>query len=210
VRKGLATFKAGPGADGARVLLDGRLVPELPATIEVPAGKQLTLVASKQGFSTYKRMVSFDDGVAEKTFEIRSEGVAPLNITNIQIRCPVFTVLDNLGYGTDGSDPRSLILLRFADGVDGFGGAEEDLATKCARLGIAWTIFRPTLIYGCASDKNVTTIANFVRRFGFFPAVGRATGKRQPVHADDLAQACVTAIDCAATFEASLGSFARS
>jgi serine/threonine-protein kinase len=70
VLKGLATFKAGPGADGARVLLDGRLVPELPSTIEVPAGKQLTLIASKPGFSTYKRMVSFEDGVAEKTFEI--------------------------------------------------------------------------------------------------------------------------------------------
>jgi hypothetical protein len=70
VLKGLATFKAGPGADGARVLLDGRLVPELPATIEVPAGKQLTLVASKTGYSTYKRTISFNDGVAEKTFEI--------------------------------------------------------------------------------------------------------------------------------------------
>src|SRR5450631_2802883 len=29
------------------------------------------------------------------------------NITNIQIRCPVFTMLDNLGYGTDGSYPQS-------------------------------------------------------------------------------------------------------
>jgi hypothetical protein len=70
VKKGLATFKAGPGADGARVLLDGRLVPELPATIEVPAGKQLTLVATKSGYSTYRRTVSFEDGVAEKAFEI--------------------------------------------------------------------------------------------------------------------------------------------
>jgi serine/threonine-protein kinase len=70
VLKGLATFKAGPGADGAHVLLDGRLVPELPATIEVPAGKQLTLLASKTGYETYRRMVNFDDGVAEKTFEI--------------------------------------------------------------------------------------------------------------------------------------------
>lgn len=86
VLKGLATFKAGPGADGARVLLDGRLVPELPSTIEVPAGKQLTLVASKQGFSTYKRMVSFDDGVAEKTFEITmaegNEDTAPLPVAD--------------------------------------------------------------------------------------------------------------------------------
>ncbi len=70
VLKGLATFKAGPGADGARVLLDGRLVPELPATIEVPAGKQLMLVATKNGYSTYRRVVSFDDGIAEKSFEI--------------------------------------------------------------------------------------------------------------------------------------------
>ncbi|HVU01430.1 MAG TPA: carboxypeptidase regulatory-like domain-containing protein [Polyangiaceae bacterium] len=82
VKKGLATFKPGPGADGARVLLDGRLVPELPATIEVPAGKQLTLLATKSGYSTYRRNVNFDDGIAEKTFEITmAEGVedAPLS-----------------------------------------------------------------------------------------------------------------------------------
>lgn len=70
VLKGLATFKAGAGADGARVLLDGRLLPELPATIEVPAGKQLTLLATKAGYSTYRRTIGFNDGVAEKTFEI--------------------------------------------------------------------------------------------------------------------------------------------
>jgi serine/threonine-protein kinase len=70
VLKGLATFKAGAGADGARVLLDGRLVPELPATIEVPAGKQLALMATKPGYSAYRRTISFNDGVAEKTFEI--------------------------------------------------------------------------------------------------------------------------------------------
>ena len=70
VIKGLATFKPGPGADGARVLLDGRLVPELPSTIEVPAGKQLTLVATKDGYSTFRRAIAFEDGVAEKTFEI--------------------------------------------------------------------------------------------------------------------------------------------
>ncbi|HEX4334817.1 MAG TPA: PEGA domain-containing protein [Polyangiaceae bacterium] len=70
VLKGLATFKAGAGADGARVLLDGRMLPELPATIEVPAGKQLTLLATKAGYSTYRRTIGFNDGVAEKTFEI--------------------------------------------------------------------------------------------------------------------------------------------
>jgi serine/threonine-protein kinase len=82
VLKGLATFKAGPGADGARVLLDGRLVPELPATIEVPAGKQLSLTASKSGYSTFKRSIGFDDGIAEKTFEITMvEGSEPSDST---------------------------------------------------------------------------------------------------------------------------------
>jgi hypothetical protein len=70
VLKGLATFKAGPGADGAKVLVDGRLVPALPTTVEVPFGKTPELVARKPGYVTYRRTVSFEDGVAEKTFEI--------------------------------------------------------------------------------------------------------------------------------------------
>lgn len=70
VIKGLATIKAGPGADDARVLLDGRLIPSLPATIEVPADETHELVARKEGFSPYRRQIRFDDGVAEKTFEI--------------------------------------------------------------------------------------------------------------------------------------------
>jgi serine/threonine-protein kinase len=70
VLKGLATFKAGPGADGAKVLVDGRLVPTLPTTVEVPAGKTPQLEARKPGYATYRRTISFDDGVAEKTFEI--------------------------------------------------------------------------------------------------------------------------------------------
>jgi len=70
VLKGLATIKAGPGAEDARVLLDGRVIPSLPATIEVPADVEHTLVAKKRGYGTYRRSVSFEDGEAEKTFEI--------------------------------------------------------------------------------------------------------------------------------------------
>ena len=60
--------------------------------------------------------------------------------------------------------------------------------------GIAWTILRPTLIYGAGRDRNVTEIARFVRRFGFFPVMGAARGLRQPVAADDVARACVGAL----------------
>lgn len=78
--------------------------------------------------------------------------------------------------------------------------AEGALAEACARHGIAWTLFRPTLTYGSGRDENVAFIRRFVSRFGFFPLAGEARGLRQPVHADDLAAACVAALDCPAAF----------
>jgi nucleoside-diphosphate-sugar epimerase len=78
--------------------------------------------------------------------------------------------------------------------------AERSLQEQCERLSITWTLFRPTMIYGCGLDKNITTIANFIRRFGFFPLAGEGKGLRQPVHADDLAQACLTALNTPLTF----------
>lgn len=77
--------------------------------------------------------------------------------------------------------------------------AENRLITVCQQRGIPWTVFRPTLIYGCGLDKNVTTLANFIRRFGFFPIVGQGQGLRQPVHAEDLAMACVQACESSQT-----------
>jgi nucleoside-diphosphate-sugar epimerase len=60
--------------------------------------------------------------------------------------------------------------------------------------GVEWVILRPTLIYGRGRDKNLTEIIRFVRRWGFFPLLGQADGLRQPVHAEDLATACVSAL----------------
>lgn len=55
-------------------------------------------------------------------------------------------------------------------------------------------VLRPTLIYGLGRDKNVAEIALFIRRFGFFPLLGKAMGLRQPVHAEDVAGACLAAL----------------
>ena len=60
--------------------------------------------------------------------------------------------------------------------------------------GIEWVILRPTLIYGIGRDKNISEIARFIRRFSFFPVLGRAQGLRQPIHAEDVAAACVSAL----------------
>src|SRR5581483_4387437 len=70
----------------------------------------------------------------------------------------------------------------------------------CREKGIAVTILRPTLIYGVGLDKNITVLTGFIRRFGFFPVYPPAFGRRQPVHADDLAIAVLNVMDNEKTF----------
>jgi nucleoside-diphosphate-sugar epimerase len=77
--------------------------------------------------------------------------------------------------------------------------AEDSLRAACERHGIAWTVFRPTLIYGGGGDRNLSAIAGWARRLGFVMIAGSGRGLRQPVHADDLAAACVRALDTPAT-----------
>lgn len=78
--------------------------------------------------------------------------------------------------------------------------AEHAVMTLSQQRGIPWTLFRPTLIYGCQRDKNISFIAQFIRRFRFFPLLGQGTGLRQPVHAEDLARACLHACQTSATY----------
>jgi uncharacterized protein YbjT (DUF2867 family) len=75
--------------------------------------------------------------------------------------------------------------------------AAEDQVLDWARThGIAATILRPTMIYDGIHDQNVARIARFIRRFGCYPVAGAAAGLRQPVHADDVATACQSALQC--------------
>ncbi len=88
----------------------------------------------------------------------------------------------------DSSDPEEqAIALRLAD-------AEARVQAWAASHGVEWIILRPTLIYGLGRDKNIAEIARFIRRFGFFPLFGKANGLRQPLHAQDVAGACLAAL----------------
>lgn len=75
---------------------------------------------------------------------------------------------------------------------------ETGLTTQAERLGMQWTILRPTLIYGAGIDKSLTPIVARARRARLFP-IPMAHGMRQPVHADDIAQAVVAALHTDAT-----------
>ena len=63
--------------------------------------------------------------------------------------------------------------------------------------GIEWIILRPTLIYGLGRDKSISEITRLIRRFSFFPVFGKAQGLRQPIHAEDVAAACISALQAA-------------
>lgn len=67
------------------------------------------------------------------------------------------------------------------------------LAALCRERGSAWTLLRPTLIYGLGRDRSLTRIAQLAQRWRAFVLPAGATGRRQPVHADDLSAAAVQA-----------------
>jgi len=71
---------------------------------------------------------------------------------------------------------------------------ESEIQLTAQSRGTQLVIFRPTLIYGCGLDTNITRLAGWIRRFGFMPLNGKANGIRQPVHADDLASAAINAM----------------
>ena len=75
---------------------------------------------------------------------------------------------------------------------------ETAVARACERRGIAWTILRPTLIYGAARDRSLSPLARRAMRWRVF-GLPAGSGLRQPVHAADIATAVLRALDGGAT-----------
>ncbi len=69
--------------------------------------------------------------------------------------------------------------------------SEGTLVEACDKSSVNWTLLRPTLIYGAGEDLNISRLRALVRRFGVLPLPIDSHGLRQPVHADDLAHACI-------------------
>ncbi|MCA0393765.1 MAG: NAD-dependent epimerase/dehydratase family protein [Proteobacteria bacterium] len=76
--------------------------------------------------------------------------------------------------------------------------AEALLFDSAARLGVAATVLRPTLVYGAGRDATLTRIAMLARRLRGFALPADATGLRQPVHVDDLADAAIACLEAPA------------
>jgi len=60
---------------------------------------------------------------------------------------------------------------------------------------LAYTILRPTMIYGSPRDRNMCRLISFLRRWPIVPIFGDGNSLQQPVHVADLATAVVKALE---------------
>ncbi|MEE4217393.1 MAG: NAD(P)H-binding protein [Xanthomonadales bacterium] len=80
------------------------------------------------------------------------------------------------------------------DLVNAIAKEEGQVKAICRERGIPLVLIRPTMIYGCGLDRNVSMLYRLGARTGFIPLSSQAGGRRQPVHADDLAALAVEAL----------------
>ena len=66
--------------------------------------------------------------------------------------------------------------------------------------GLAWTIFRPSIIYG-RGDGFVTMLASMVRRLPAAPVIGSGRQRLQPIPVDQVAAGFTGALDLPATIK---------
>lgn len=79
------------------------------------------------------------------------------------------------------------------------GEAEAAVLRVAGGRGAAATVLRPTLVYGAGRDRTLAAIAALARRTGHFALPRSATGRRQPVHVQDLARAALAVLDAPVT-----------
>jgi|GEM_PF-2567248 len=57
-----------------------------------------------------------------------------------------------------------------------------------------YVILRPTMLYGLDRDKNILHIIKFMKRFRFYPQIGRGTAYKHPVYVGDVVDAIVSCL----------------
>ena len=186
------------GVLGASSLVGGRLLPLLTeARWQVTAFSRKAVGPTSDGVEWRRLLLTKSD-----SFQ-KGEGVMPhwICLAPIWILPDYFGLLEAQGVRrvvvlsstsrytkNDSSDPQEqAIAFRLIE-------AEACVREWAESRGVEWVILRPTLIYGSGLDKNITEIMRFIRRFGFFPLFGKASGLRQPIHAADVAGACLSAM----------------
>jgi uncharacterized protein YbjT (DUF2867 family) len=61
--------------------------------------------------------------------------------------------------------------------------------------GLAYTILRPTMIFGGVRDRNICRLIRYLSKSRFIPVLGDGQRLQQPVYVNDLARAIVQALE---------------
>ena len=141
-----------------------------PLRFDAPEQLVLSLRGAQTLFNTYwirfsRGEVTFDRAVENTKILVRAAQEAGVRrIVHVSIANP--SLESRLAY------------------FQGKARAEEAVADS----GLAYTIIRPTLVYG-AEDVLINNIAWFLRKSPVFPIPGRGEYLVQPVHVEDVAEA---------------------
>ena len=141
-----------------------------PLRFDAPEQLVLSLRGAQTLFNTYwirfsRGEVTFDGAVENTKILVRAAQEAGVRrIVHVSIANP--SLDSRLAY------------------FQGKARAEEAVANS----GLAYTIIRPTLVYG-AEDVLINNIAWFLRKSPVFPIPGRGEYLVQPVHVEDVAEA---------------------
>lgn len=117
---------------------------------------------------------------------------------------PIKTLLNNLTI-IEGLDPDQIIIVSSTSKytkehsksisernlVDAICSAEEIIKSWAINRKKSCVLLRPTMIYGGKRNRNIAEISRVIRKLKVFPVVGKASGLRQPIHVDDLSEACL-------------------
>ena len=77
-----------------------------------------------------------------------------------------------------------------SSGADAKRAGEQSLAES----ELAYTILRPSMIYGTPRDRNLVRLLRWIERWGVVPAPLGGRTPQQPVHVDDLVQAILASL----------------
>jgi uncharacterized protein YbjT (DUF2867 family) len=66
---------------------------------------------------------------------------------------------------------------------------------KIRKSGVAYTIIRPTMIYGSSRDRNMCRLINYLNKAYLMPVLGSGENKQQPVYVGDVAKAVADCLE---------------
>lgn len=184
---------------GARSLIGRRMrevVADWPGQVRFTSRRPLSgqsLIFDLDHPETFDPGMDFSQVVMCSPIWLASEAVLARLVQLGMTRLIAFSSTSRLTKGESSEPAEREVVAQLAKG-------EATISDFCVTHGVAYTILRPTLIYDEGQDENVSQIASLIRKLGFFPVCGAASGLRQPVHALELARAAVQALPAEAAF----------